>query len=1837
VLLRDNDGAYRQTLTINGSGISGQPITIKADTGESPVIKTTTAYTYGSNLYQCYVSGNTRVYGAELATSYTAIPVADDVRIGLYPDDNECEESDCTDDVDNDADNDIDEHAKWDYYDTMESGDTTTEGASNCSTIAATLIDGTFHHKWGDNSFYYRKDGVSAYSGTLEIAVREKAIDLQDNDYIVIDGIELYGGVGNDTGFATWSEMVQIRADDEADNNTLQNVTHRFAYHAGYFGDVDDLVLTNIVIKNSRDGYYFSGAVTLMPGEQTSGPVTITNMYCRYLNQVYPDTSDAECIGLKNFHNVDISNSFFADNTYKDDPDDGGNDPVTLMLVYDSRVHNNYFYRCGGLCLSISGNSTGGSAAGSENTQVDHNVFDSWGINPHVDVWESSETAVKYADGVEQNCVGVGNPSSCCSGVDPSDPCVRGGGYLKNINNLYINGPTTTRFARRSALHLSGDLGVSTNPLDITISNNVFEELGSTYAIYEDIFAWNRVNTFTMQNNYARKATGNLIYGDGDTTFDYRYFSDTVTSGTDYEDALTARGFTASGNVDETDPELISTTAGPGNNKSPASGSPLIDNGIDLGTLSGLSFSGTDFTTIPPIVATLDQDDYGTDWEIGAFVYSGTTFTFYIDQDGGTDVNCTAPETASHACSAVDGGGVPTSPCQTTKCADELIANATDEDTLNIYFECGDTWTVAATNETIQTNNGRTTKLSSYEGASLGVGCSGALPTLDANDTDIYGTGFNQSILYLYDDSDTVEYLRFEECYGRCIYSNGDPQNRDMRGAGPTIQYNEVEQAGWHCINFWKDAGAIIQYNDVSECGYGGDISLVDDRDTTSCTGPAEPWKCCTDVGSDTCNAVTGRFANHPQGIGDGSYDFTNGGRATIRGNRVSNSWTEGIQAASHTVEENVVWNTHSVALYINPGSGHLTDNTTVRKNLVFTDSDDQADYCSKSAGGKTDWCGGITINNEGTPGVDIRNNTGTVLVESNIVAGGSQFGITINNTRQSIWSDIDVFNNTVIDCRVNFYITNGDVEAEFLDVDWKNNVSYVSDENDDGGTDYCAHAYNPMAISSNFDFDYNAWHCIGDCSADTDSDFSDCDFTDCTGCGNDQCGDTKLGKTSGWLTQTSIPPTSDLIPGPVSIVIDNGLDLGTGRGLNHDNTDFTTIPPTVATLDQDDYGTGWEIGAFVFSTTDTAFYVRPSGGAYGNEDGSDYANAWDGFSNIDWGLIDLQNGRLFVCGTHRETMTTGASGESEFPIQIVSCTIANGASNDDPGIILLSDAYDYTDWGDTTAWWTTDADTTCEDAEVCIYRFADAALPSKVYSVARSTDGGTTYARTAHVSEFVIAYNTVWSAGDIQSNLDDEEFYWDRTNEYAYFRCDYATCGAGGSNLGLFEMGGRLSALNIDHDYITVDGLTFKYGGGGETVGPDSYAAIVPDGDNLVIQNCTFEDHFFWGIRSPTSGISDGVFQNNVFKDGHSGLAIKGSYDAHVPGSQTNSNITITKNTFTRISGVADDAGDAEALGAQAVSYLTINENYFNDNGYTNSMNLVPNMVAIVWSEDVTIEHNYFYKCGHSCISWGIGTDALSTSNLYIRHNVFDSWGYYAASDLSSVADVHALGNINGYWVTIKANDPNDDDHGYIHEITNNLFINGPDILGSHTNSEDDDSTYFSSSLAYYTKFEMSNNIFHNNNSYHEMHLGWHWDTPKAQIFIENNYIYDTSGSEVINLVDGDYSWAHDKIIGGADTFWDWEWTNERGFTAGNNDNNVDADPELVSTTAGPSNNKSPAIISPLIDAGKDLGTQDGILFSLPNYEGTPIVVNKGDQDPNWEIGPFGFINYNYMTGTIK
>ena len=68
-----------------------------------------------------------------------------------------------------------------------------------------------------------------------------------------------------------------------------------------------------------------------------------------------------------------------------------------------------------------------------------------------------------------------------------------------------------------------------------------------------------------------------------------------------------------------------------------------------------------------------------------------------------------------------------------------------------------------------------------------------------------------------------------------------------------------------------------------------------------------------------------------------------------------------------------------------------------------------------------------------------------------------------------------------------------------------------------------------------------------------------------------------------------------------------------------------------------------------------STWHVRPSGGSYGDEDGTSYENAWDGLSNITWGTGGVVAGdTLYIYGVHYEVLQIGASGSAGSKIRIV-------------------------------------------------------------------------------------------------------------------------------------------------------------------------------------------------------------------------------------------------------------------------------------------------------------------------------------------------------------------------------------------------------------------------------------------------------------------------------------------------------------------------------------------------------------------------------------------------------
>jgi len=99
-------------------------------------------------------------------------------------------------------------------------------------------------------------------------------------------------------------------------------------------------------------------------------------------------------------------------------------------------------------------------------------------------------------------------------------------------------------------------------------------------------------------------------------------------------------------------------------------------------------------------------------------------------------------------------------------------------------------------------------------------------------------------------------------------------------------------------------------------------------------------------------------------------------------------------------------------------------------------------------------------------------------------------------------------------------------------------------------------------------------------------------------------------------------------------------------------------------------------------------WYVRPAGGNYGLENGTTYANAWDGLLNVKWGAGGVQPGdTLWVCGLHIHNMVNLQITAEQADIPITSGTsesarvIIRGDYPGDPGIVWGAYRMSYEAW----------------------------------------------------------------------------------------------------------------------------------------------------------------------------------------------------------------------------------------------------------------------------------------------------------------------------------------------------------------------------------------------------------------------------------------------------------------------------------------------------------------------------------------------------------------------------
>jgi hypothetical protein len=650
---------------------------------------------------------------------------------------------------------------------------------------------------------------------------------------------------------------------------------------------------------------------------------------------------------------------------------------------------------------------------------------------------------------------------------------------------------------------------------------------------------------------------------------------------------------------------------------------------------------------------------------------------------------------------------------------------------------------------------------------------------------------------------------------------------------------------------------------------------------------------------------------------------------------------------------------------------------------------------------------------------------------------------------------------------------------------------------------------------------DYNFWHCVGaSCvngGEELDDNYEGTNFVK---------GDPKLFKQSDWVSLPSTPSMSDLAVLINSDLEDNATNLGAlfDDIIDTNNSSFASDPISLTLVDQDDYGSGWDFGALL-STVKNA-YVRPhvtdAECTYGNCDGSNYANAWEGVHGGNGtpmcdntydcsGLeaVDAGNGTLFICGTHREEFWVQSehSGEDGTPLQLVSCEQQYGADvpADDPGIIYASERKNYTDW---ELWWTSGDGTSnpnCNaSGERCIYRTAPGTMSYRgddytaynLYTAFRSTDGGTTWARNKIPNISIMGQ---WNEAAIISNLgvnDDDvdlTFYGRMLGEnpvHGYFRCDYHAsptgkqCGASipgtphtaPATLGTWEVPQRTSGILVVDDstsdqpidYVTIKGLTFKFWGASLHGGSHPAATMTLGSTGFTVQNNTFE----YGIDTAVHGLGnnkehdDWLIEDNVIRYTTSGVIIGGEWGPHDDGPWKNDGFTFRNNHLDEIGTVhGDDFIDIELIGMRAVSDVLIHGNYFGSHGwdcvwdYGDYGHCVKNAIAFIGGRNIELSNNYFYKCGTNCIGFGASNDDVDGGHNTQNVTIrANVFDSWAYNTDSDLNNNNTVSAVRAYELGGYKPAYPSDHAGYL-KIIGNLFINGP-ALSSKTNVDSQEVT---------------------------------------------------------------------------------------------------------------------------------------------------------------------------------
>jgi len=333
---------------------------------------------------------------------------------------------------------------------------------------------------------------------------------------------------------------------------------------------------------------------------------------------------------------------------------------------------------------------------------------------------------------------------------------------------------------------------------------------------------------------------------------------------------------------------------------------------------------------------------------------------------------------------------------------------------------------------------------------------------------------------------------------------------------------------------------------------------------------------------------------------------------------------------------------------------------------------------------------------------------------------------------------------------------------------------------------------------------------------------------------------------------------------------------------------------------------------AFTTEPAET-WYVRPAGGSYGSEDGTSYANAWDGLRAVEWGPGGVEAGdTLYVCGVHVHTITEWnfvaaqatepirESGRADAPI-----TIRMDAA-EETGVIWGCWEDGRSEIGGSLSWYGPDAngvywtDELPTDTSIL---YQDAHLGADGVALLERDTAAPTW--TDGLGTFCVydgkVYLKTTDGGDptgrvYRSGL-GYRFSLDRASHVTFLHCNFY-----GLSMSAQKADAAITDVPVSQ-YLTWDGVTMRYCTG-------NAISIYDFQDHWTVRNSTFLDagNGVYSISNTNNAADSLAVQNCTFR--RMGISPFYHQDAHAVGIQGGDGHRIEGN-------VSYDTGSAYCLHA--------------------------------------------------------------------------------------------------------------------------------------------------------------------------------------------------------------------------------------------------------------------------------------------------------------------------------